>query len=173
MNGPFFESSMKYFSRPQKESLIKSFCQRGKNWVIFVPHDTNYPITSSQGSPKTWPPPTRFGGILAWTRGIFARWIGVLKSVGATGRYCLFVVLAKWLNFSAHCAFPFVFSLFARNRSRERRKRLGAREITAICQMRNITTGKANTARNTITKLSSESKRNLSTSWLLRNPKKD
>lgn len=167
---------MKYFSGLLRGSLIRSFCQRGKNWVIFVPHDTNYPITSPQASPKHDGLVTRKCTRLWRNPHLyvvnFARWRGILKGVGVTGRYFSFLVLAKWLKFSAHCAFPFVFSLFARNRSKERRKGLGAREIMAICQMRNITTGKANTTRNTITKPFSESKRNLSTSWLLRNLKK-
>ena len=137
-----------------------------------IPHDTNYPITSSQA---WWLVTTKMHTLeeirtRRWFN--FAGWRGILKSVGAAGRYCSFLVLAKWLKFSAHCAFPFVFFLFAQNRSRERRKGLGAREITAICQMRNTTTRRANTTRNTITKLSLERKRNLSTNWLPRNPKK-
>lgn len=166
MNGPFSQSSMKYFSGPLRESLIQSFCQRGKNWVI------SYRMTQTIQShlPKRDGLVTTKMHILTEIR--TRRWFcGVKRNFQAAGGYCSFLVLAKWLKFSAHSAFPFV-SLFAQNRSRERRKGLGAREITAICQMRNTTMRRANTTRNTITKLSLERKRNLSISWLPRNPNK-
>lgn len=98
----------------------------------------------------------------------FARRGGFLECVWASCSYCLFLFPVKWLNFSPHCAFPCVFWLFARNPSMKERKAVAMANFL----IKSITTRKANTTLSTITKLSSEGKRNPSTSWLLRNPRK-
>lgn len=140
-----------------------------ENWAM-QPHDINYPIKNSQAATNLCP---SCGFLSHCNSGLVTGRIPLVfpwkRNFCAVKAEIVLVFCAKWHRFSPHYVFVCVCSQFARPLKKPARNRESTMENFPT---RSITIRMENTMRSTITKHSWESKRNLSISWLRRNPKK-